>query len=162
MFEQDRERYGANIGLQFRPSDELEINITGLYSRFNADNFNQNYLAWGEQALGDGGTISNAVVENGVAVAGDVASPDGGTTGFGVVYDAIDRQAVAKTVIGRFRPDLTRPIDSLSVHFKAGLDQGERQHEQREFPRVRGPRRRSATTCAAAGPRSDSSAAPIR
>lgn len=43
MFEQNRERYGANIGIQFRPSDELEINLTGLYSRFNADNFNQNY-----------------------------------------------------------------------------------------------------------------------
>src|SRR3546814_2921070 len=39
MFEQNRERYGANIGIQFRPSDALEINVTGLYSRFNADNF---------------------------------------------------------------------------------------------------------------------------
>src|SRR3546814_12964804 len=68
MFEQNRERYGANIGIQFRPSDALEINVTGLYSRFNADNFNQNYIAWGEQALGGGGTISNAVVRDGVAV----------------------------------------------------------------------------------------------
>ena len=35
------------------------------------------------------------------------------------VYDAIDRQAVAKTVSADF--DLTyRPTDSLSVHFKAG------------------------------------------
>src|SRR3546814_123283 len=27
MFEQNRERYGANIGIQFRPSDALEINV---------------------------------------------------------------------------------------------------------------------------------------
>src|SRR3546814_17640968 len=77
MFEQNRERYGANIGIQFRPSDALEINVTGLYSRFNADNFNQNYIAWGEQALGGGGTISNAVVQDGVAVSGDIASANG-------------------------------------------------------------------------------------
>src|SRR3546814_11954713 len=102
LFEKDRKRYGANIGVQFRPSEELEINITGLYSRFNADNFNQHYIAWGEQALGGGGTISHAVVQDGVAVPGDIASATGGTTGFGVVYDAIARKAGANTLSSNF------------------------------------------------------------
>ncbi|WP_447757495.1 TonB-dependent receptor [Sphingopyxis fribergensis] len=138
MFEQNRERYGANIGIQFRPSDELEINITGLYSRFNADNFNQNYIAWAARALDDGGTLGNAVVENGVVVAGDVASPNGGTTGFGVVYDAIDRQAVAKTVSADF--DLTyRPTDSLSVHFKAGWTKANGDTSNENFLEFAGP-----------------------
>jgi iron complex outermembrane receptor protein len=138
MFEQDRERYGANIGIQFRPSDELEINITGLYSRFNADNFNQNYIAWGEQALGGGGTITGAVVEDGVAVAGNIASATGGTTGFGVVYDAIDRQAVAKTVSADF--DLTyRPTDSLSVHFKGGWTKANGDTSNENFIEFAGP-----------------------
>ncbi len=138
LFEQDRERYGANIGIQFRPSDALEINITGLYSRFNADNFNQNYIAWGEQALGGGGTISNAVVRDGVAVSGDIASANGGTTGFGVVYDAIDRQAVAKTVSADF--DLTyRPTDSLSVHFKAGWTKANGDTSNENFIEFAGP-----------------------
>ncbi|MBE1527840.1 iron complex outermembrane receptor protein [Sphingopyxis sp. OAS728] len=138
MFEQDRERYGANIGIQFRPSDELEINITGLYSRFNADNFNQNYIAWGEQALAGGGTISNAVVRDGVAVSGNIASATGGTTGFGVVYDAIDRQAVAKTVSADF--DLTyRPTDSLSVHFKAGWTKANGDTNNENFIEFAGP-----------------------
>jgi len=138
MFEQNRERYGANVGIQFRPSDELEINITGLYSRFNADNFNQNYIAWGEQALGGGGTISNAVVEDGVAVAGDIASLNGGTAGFGTVYDAIDRQAVAKTVSADF--DLTwRPVDTLSVHFKAGWTKANGDTSNENFIEFAGP-----------------------
>jgi iron complex outermembrane receptor protein len=138
MFEQDRERYGANVGIQFRPSDELEINITGLYSRFNADNFNQNYIAWGEQALAGGGTITNAVVQDGVAVSGNVASATGGTTGFGVVYDAIDRQAVAKTVSADF--DLTyRPTDSLSVHFKAGWTKANGDTSNENFIEFAGP-----------------------
>jgi len=138
MFEQNRERYGANVGIQFRPSDELEINITGLYSRFNADNFNQNYIAWGEQALAGGGTISNAVVRDGVAVSGNIASATGGTTGFGVVYDAIDRQAVAKTVSADF--DLTyRPTDSLSVHFKAGWTKANGDTSNENFIEFAGP-----------------------
>src|SRR3546814_14715647 len=101
MFEQNRERYGANIGIQFRPSDALEINVTGLYSRFNADNFNQNYIAWGEQALGGGGTISNAVVRDGVAVSGDIASANGGTTGLGVVYDEKIGRASCRGRVGQ-------------------------------------------------------------
>lgn len=144
MFEQDRERYGANIGIQFRPSDELEINITGLYSRFNADNFNQNYIAWGERALfpdqGPAGTITNAVIEDGVAVAGTIASANGGTTGFGVVYDAIDRQAVAKTVSADF--DLTyRPTDTLMVHFKAGWTKANGDTSNENFMEFAGPGR---------------------
>lgn len=138
MFEQNRERYGANIGIQFRPSDALEINITGLYSRFNADNFNQNYLAWGDQALGGGGTLTGAVVEDGVAVAGTIASRNGGTEGFGVVYDAIDRQAVAKTVSADF--DLTwRPVDSLSVHFKGGWTKANGDTSNENFMEFAGP-----------------------
>ena len=119
MFEQERERYGGNIGIQFRPSDELEINITGLYSRFGADNFNQNYLAWGSQALGAGGTFTNAIVEDGVAVAGTITSNPAASNSFAVVYDAIDRRATAKTLSADF--DLNyRPTDTLTVHFKAG------------------------------------------
>src|SRR5688572_22508352 len=49
LFLQERERYGGNIALQFRPTEALEINVSGLYSRFGADNYNQNYLAWGSQ-----------------------------------------------------------------------------------------------------------------
>ena len=58
LFEQKRERYGGNIELQFKPSDTLEIVATGLYSRFNADNFNRNFMAWGSNALGGGGTLT--------------------------------------------------------------------------------------------------------
>jgi iron complex outermembrane recepter protein len=116
LFQQERERYGANIGIQFRPSDTLEVNITGLYSRFNADNFNQNYLAWGSNALGGGGRLSNGVVRNGTVVSGRIDSIPGGRA---VVYDAIDRTALAKTLSGGF--DLTwKPNDSGTLHFKAG------------------------------------------
>ncbi len=95
LFEQERDRTGGNIGIQFRPNDKVEFNLTGLYSEFSADNIVQNYLAWGVRAIGNGGTLTNAVIEDGTAVAGTISSLNGGTEDFGAVYDAIQRDATA-------------------------------------------------------------------
>lgn len=97
LFKQERARTGGNFSVQLRPSDNLEFNLSGLYSRFEAGNINQNFMAWGTRALGRGGTLSNATVVDGTAVAGTIASRDGGTGDFGVVYDAIQRDAAATT-----------------------------------------------------------------
>lgn len=116
LFLQERERYGGNVTLQFRPSDTLEVNVTGLYSKFNADNFNQNYLAWGSNALGGGGTLTNPVVQNGTVVSGRIDSTPGGRA---VVYDAIDRTAFAETWSGDFDVEW-KPSDAGTLHFKVG------------------------------------------
>jgi iron complex outermembrane receptor protein len=116
LFEQERERYGGNIEVQFKPSDTLEIVATGLYSRFNANNFNRNYLAWGSNALGGGGTLTNATVQNGTVTSGTITSTP---TGRAVVYDAIYRQALAQT----WSADLDttwKPTDADTVHVKIG------------------------------------------
>lgn len=116
LFTQERERYGGNIGIQFRPSDALEINITGLYSRFGANNFNQNYLAWTDRAVADGGTLTNPTVVDGTIVAGTVTSLPGSRA---VVYDAIAREAFAETMAADL--DLTYKFgDTSSLHLKAG------------------------------------------
>lgn len=100
LFQQERERFGGNAELQFKPTDNLEVVATGLYSRFNASNFNQNYLAWTANALGGGGTLSNTTIEDGTFVRGTVTSSAGGTTGRAAVYDAIYRDAYAETYSG--------------------------------------------------------------
>jgi iron complex outermembrane receptor protein len=116
LFVQERERYGGNIAVQFRPTDQLEITLTGLYSRFGADNFNQNYLAWGSQALGGGGTITNFNIQNGTVVSGRITSTPGGRA---VVFDAIDRQAFAETWAGN--ADITwHPSDRGTFHLMGG------------------------------------------
>ena len=129
LFQQERERYGGNVALQFRPSDDLELNITGLYSKFNANNFNQNYLAWGSKALGDGGTLTNPVVRNGTVVSGTVTSP---ATSRAAVYDAIDRTAFARTLSGD--ADLVwHPGDAGTLHLKAGYTKADGNTEQQPF-----------------------------
>src|SRR5438067_2917198 len=116
LFQQERERYGGNAAIQFRPSDALEVNITGLYSRFNADNFNENFLAWGSNAIGGGGTLTNPTIVDNTVVAGTITSTPGGR---GVVFDAIDRLAYSQVLSGDF-DTIWRPGALSTVHFKAG------------------------------------------
>src|SRR6185437_13779118 len=74
LFEQDRIRKGANFDVQIRPNDQLEFNFNGLLSIFNAENTNQSWLADPQRAIGNGGSISNCVVQAGACVAGTVSS----------------------------------------------------------------------------------------
>jgi iron complex outermembrane recepter protein len=116
LFEQERERYGGNLELQFRPSDRLEIKATGLYSRFGADNTNANFLAWTSNALGGGGTLTNPTVTDGTVVSGTVTSVPGGRA---AVYDVINRDAFAETYSGDLDVTFTTGSEGV-LHLKGG------------------------------------------
>lgn len=129
LFQQDRERIGGNLTLQFKPSDTMEINLTGLYSRFNADNFNMNYLAWTSQALGGGGTLTNGTIASNTFVKGTVTSTAGGRA---VVYDAIDR--IAKTTTKSVDLDLAWDAsDATTLHLKGGWTQADGNTDSQPF-----------------------------
>ena len=93
LFEQDRIRKGGNFAMQLKPTPELEINFNGLLSIFDAENSNQSYLADPQRALGNGGTLTNPVVQNGAYVGGTVSSAAGGTSDFAYFYDSFHRFA---------------------------------------------------------------------
>jgi iron complex outermembrane recepter protein len=119
FFKQERTRTGGNIALQFRPSDSVDVNLTGLYSKFDADNINQNFLAWGFNAINGGGALSDFTRTGNTAVAGTVASANAGTTGRAAVYDAIDRFASAETISIDLDTQF-RPSEDWTVHLKVG------------------------------------------
>jgi iron complex outermembrane receptor protein len=130
LFQQERERKAFNAEVQFRPTNRLELNVNGFWSRFGADNINQNYLAWGSQALGlPGGTLTDRTIVDDTVVAGVISSEAGGR---GVVYDAIDRFAFAKTWYGDIDGIFT-PNDSWIVHFNAGYTQADGDTESQPF-----------------------------
>jgi iron complex outermembrane recepter protein len=119
LFQQERIREGGNVALQFRPSESLEVNLSGLYTKFSADNSNANFLAWGTNALGGGGTLTNTTMQEDTAVAGTITSSGGGTTGRAVVYDTFIREASATT--RNIDADVTfRPNDDWTFHFDVG------------------------------------------
>jgi iron complex outermembrane receptor protein len=136
LFQQERERIGGNVALQFQPSDELMINLTGLYSKFEGDNVNENFMAWGSRALANGGTLTNVTVQDGTAVAGTIESRRNGTTGaledFGVVYDAIDRHASTDT--SNLDLDLEySPGDAWTLRFRVGRTEANGDTEAQPF-----------------------------
>jgi iron complex outermembrane recepter protein len=97
LFTQERIRKGGNLSFQFRPSDKVDMTLSTLYSKFDGENLNENFIAWGTRAIGNGGTLTNATMQGNTAVAGRIASLNNGTSDFGMVYDAIHRFASAET-----------------------------------------------------------------
>jgi iron complex outermembrane receptor protein len=121
LFTQDRVRTGANFGLQFRPSDAIDINFTGLYSKLEADNFNHNYMAWFSNMFGAGEQPTNTTVKDGTLVGGSFANS---ANGWGVVYDAILRDAHTETKSADLDSSFALS-DTVTLHTKFGWTQAE-------------------------------------
>ena len=119
LFQQDRIRKGGNFAMQLRPTDQLELSLTGLLSDFGANNLNLNFLADPGRALANGGAITNTVANQGTYVAGRVSSLSNGTKDFGVFYDAIQR--IARATSRNIDLDtLFKPTADWTGHVKIG------------------------------------------
>ncbi|MGH8175701.1 MAG: TonB-dependent receptor [Steroidobacter sp.] len=129
LFEQERIRTGGNFGLQFRPSDELDFNLTGLYSKLEADNFNHNYMAWFANMFGAGEQPTNTTVRDGTLVGGSFAQS---ADGFGVVYDAILREAQTETSSIDLDVNFA-PSETLNLHGKIGYTEAEGETSAQPF-----------------------------
>jgi iron complex outermembrane recepter protein len=46
LFTQERKRYGGLLNMQFRPSEAVNLDLSGFYSKLEAPNYNRNYLLW--------------------------------------------------------------------------------------------------------------------
>jgi len=96
-FQQDRKRDSAVVNLQFKPTDELEFNLSGLYIKENFDNYNQSmysFLTWNPGTVGavnQLGDVRNGVVNSGHSNASTTANS--GT----VIYDNNVRRSEVTT-----------------------------------------------------------------
>lgn len=124
-FTQERERQGGLVRAQFRPTKELDLQLTAFTSKMDADNYNRNYLIAPRPGLINGATISNyqvATDKNGVKTLAkatfDWASPS--TAGY---YDMISRKASAET--GFVSLDGTLKVsDALVLNASVGNSNG--------------------------------------
>ena len=94
LFEQERKRTGGLIDVQFRPTDDLELDVQYFTSDLEADNYNRNYLLWGaaHHRPTDNGQAPDPgyVVRNNTLVAGEASRRPADTALCGV-YDQISR-----------------------------------------------------------------------
>lgn len=68
-FQQDRQRDGLQAALQWKPNENNEFNLTGIYVKGKYDNFSQARYICPACSLGQ---ITSATIENGYVVAADV------------------------------------------------------------------------------------------
>jgi iron complex outermembrane receptor protein len=89
LFKQDRKRTSGTIGLQVKPSDNFELNLTGLYVKAEYDNYNQSRYAFVGHGL-SAPNATNVTVSDGVVTGADFT--DGLT-----LLDAISRLSEVET-----------------------------------------------------------------
>lgn len=120
LFEQVRDRKGGLLELQFKPTDDLTLGVSGFYSDMDANNYNRNFMLWGgnfarAQAPNPGYTIENGVLTS--ATYAGVAGRDY------AVYDMISREATAKSSYITFDADW-KINESLTSTFQVGTTEG--------------------------------------
>jgi iron complex outermembrane recepter protein len=138
LFQQDRVRKGGNFDFQFKPTEQLEFNLNGLLSEFDAENFNQSWLADPQRAIGNGGGITNCVVESGACVAGTVSSLKNGTQDFAFFYDSFHR--LAKTTSHNLDLDsVYTPDPTWTLHADIGYTDATGNTNPQFFPEFGAP-----------------------
>ena len=56
----------AAIDLQFKPTDNLTLDLNGFYSKLKADNYNRNYMLWASSSCSGGRPAARLFVKNNV------------------------------------------------------------------------------------------------
>jgi iron complex outermembrane recepter protein len=124
LFEQERKRTGGLVDFQWRPSNDLTIDLNAFSSKMEAANYNRNYMLWATHFLNQGAGQSpdaGYVVRNGTLVSANF-SPIAGTQ-YGV-YDQISRpDASSSSNFVDFNIDW-RATDALSLRTDIGQTRG--------------------------------------
>src|SRR5689334_8187411 len=120
LFEQVRDRKGGLLEVQFKPSDNLTLGLSGFLSDMDANNYNRNFMLWGgnfarAQAPNAGYTVENGVLTS--ATYSGVAGRDY------AVYDMISREATAKSSYVTFDADW-KINDTFSFKTQLGTTEG--------------------------------------
>lgn len=111
LFEQERERKGGLIDLQFKVTDDFSLDGQFFMSKLDAGNYNRNYLQWQTHFINKGGQFD----VNGVPVPGFQAPVAGYTITNGTLTQA-NFSPVAGTFYGVY-DQISRPDESATANY---------------------------------------------
>lgn len=130
-FQQTRVRKGGNIVAQWKPTEKLELELSGLYTRMDADNVNANNMAWVSRLLNTNSTVGSPddalasyTIANGVLTSATwrPTTASGGLVQ-GRVQDDIFREAYSSTWVvnldGKYEVN-----DNLTLSGQIGYTEG--------------------------------------
>ena len=132
LFEQVRDRTGGLLELQFKPSDNLTLGLSGFLSDMDANNYNRNFMLWGGNFARAQAPQAGYTVENGVLTSATYAGVAGRDY---AVYDMISREATAKSNYITFDADW-KISDSLRSKFQVGTTEGKGSTERQFIAEV--------------------------
>ncbi len=124
LFEQEKKRQGGDFALQYRPNDNVEVKLTGFYSKLNATNHNDNYMYWGSNELNNNLPTSYTVKGQTLTSATWPVNGPGGAPVNGLVVDNIIRpdatgESYYVNLDGKFRVN-----EKLTLKGQIGFTQG--------------------------------------
>jgi iron complex outermembrane receptor protein len=132
LFEMVRDRTGGLLELQFKPSDNLTLGLSGFLSDMDANNYNRNFMLWGGNFARAQAPDAGYTVENGVLTSATYTGVAGRDY---AVYDMISREATAKSNYLTFDADW-QISDTWSSKLQVGTTEGEGSTERQFIAEV--------------------------
>ena len=125
FFTQTRERNGGLIDVEFKPTDNDTVDLTGFSSRMIASNYNRNYLFWGTHFIngGEGQAPNPGYTIAGNTLTSATFAPVAGTD-YGV-YDQISRPDETATANFVNLDNTWNATDTLSFLGQVGYSWGD-------------------------------------
>ncbi|GAA0303613.1 TonB-dependent receptor [Sphingomonas oligophenolica] len=131
-FTQQRVRKGGTLAAQYKPDDNFEVTLNGIYTRMDANNVNRNSMAWISRMIGNNSTpgtnayaLANYTVTNGyLTQASWNATAADGSPVQGRVQDDIFRQAYSSTWVINLETRW-KPSEHLTLSGEVGYTKGE-------------------------------------
>ncbi len=124
LFEQERERTGVDVNLQWAPTDQISTNLHYFSSEMKADNVNSNLIAIPFRGIFAANDVSEGTVENGIVTSLAVDGGDPAGWANHMAFDNIYRDgSEMETEILDFDFEFTG--DSFTVHAQLGTTTGE-------------------------------------
>jgi iron complex outermembrane receptor protein len=116
LFQQERDRKGGLVSMQFKPSDNVTLGVEGFHSKMKANNLNNNFMMieWNFASNPTDYTVKDGVMTNAYSE---------GAPGWYGVFDEIIRDSNAKSSYYTF--DLDWDInENVKARFQAGTTKG--------------------------------------
>jgi len=123
LFTQTRTRKGGTVDIEWKPLDNLTLNLNSFYSKLEADNFNRNYMLWASQFVPSGAGLQSYTVKGNVLSNASFAPQPGSTTPYGV-YDQISRPGASSSSAYTTLDAEWRASDHLTFTGQIGTTQG--------------------------------------
>jgi len=123
LFTQTRTRKGGTIDIEWKPLDNLTLNLDTFYTKLEADNFNRNYMLWNSQYVPGGKGLQSYSVQGNVLTNAVFAPQPGSTTPYGV-YDQISRPGASSQSEFTTLDAEWRATDHLTFTGQVGTTEG--------------------------------------